>query len=281
VRLLRGKLRQRGCVNQGYVLDGWPKTIAVAEALFPDEEERGGEREEDLGLEAAARAADYEERAAPEDPEDAWAAGLTDPADPPQRPPPTRPRLVLALDAADEFLADRVMALPPAQQLAGSARYSEAAFKRRLQAFRARTTETASVLNFFEERDVAVVGCGAMGAVMPAVATALGRPHNYGPTAAELADVHRQQQREDDRRHEARRAEQARAEAAERSRRAHRDARERERLAAIQAQESENLNVHALPLRSYLLTNVLPTVTEALIEICKVRPDDPLEYLAS
>jgi adenylate kinase len=236
VRLLRGKLRQRGCVNQGYVLDGWPKTIAVAEALFPDEEERGGEREEDLGLEAAARAADYEERAAPEE---------------------------------------------PAQQLAGRARYSEAAFKRRLQAFRARTTETASVLNFFEERDVAVVGCGAMGAVMPAVATALGRPHNYGPTAAELADVHRQQQREDDRRHEARRAEQARAEAAERSRRAHRDARERERLAAIQAQESENLNVHALPLRSYLLTNVLPTVTEALIEICKVRPDDPLEYLAS
>lgn len=34
------------------------------------------------------------------------------------------------------------------------------------------------------------------------------------------------------------------------------------------------------PLRGYLLENVVPTITEALIDSCKVLPEDPVDFLA-
>lgn len=34
------------------------------------------------------------------------------------------------------------------------------------------------------------------------------------------------------------------------------------------------------PLRKYLAEFVTPHVTEALIEICRVTPEDPVDYLA-
>ena len=37
---------------------------------------------------------------------------------------------------------------------------------------------------------------------------------------------------------------------------------------------------HEKALKEYMEKNVQPHLTEALIEICKVMPDDPVEYLA-
>jgi len=34
------------------------------------------------------------------------------------------------------------------------------------------------------------------------------------------------------------------------------------------------------PLRGYLLENVVPTITEALIDSCSVLPEDPIDFLA-
>lgn len=39
------------------------------------------------------------------------------------------------------------------------------------------------------------------------------------------------------------------------------------------------LETHSIPLRNYLMRHVMPTLTEGLIEVCKVRPDDPVDYL--
>jgi len=50
--------------------------------------------------------------------------------------------------------------------------------------------------------------------------------------------------------------------------------------AELRRQEEEALRVQSLPLRTYLMENVMPTLTKALIEICNVRPDDPVDYLA-
>ena len=36
-----------------------------------------------------------------------------------------------------------------------------------------------------------------------------------------------------------------------------------------------------MPLRNYLMKHVMPTLTEGLIEACKVKPDDPIDYLVS
>lgn len=45
----------------------------------------------------------------------------------------------------------------------------------------------------------------------------------------------------------------------------------------IEFEVENNIN---RPLRGYLLENVVPTITEALIESCKVLPEDPIDFLA-
>jgi len=52
------------------------------------------------------------------------------------------------------------------------------------------------------------------------------------------------------------------------------------KLAAVKQQEEEALRQAAAPLRAYLMDNVMPTLTQGLIEVCKARPDDPVDYLA-
>ena len=51
-------------------------------------------------------------------------------------------------------------------------------------------------------------------------------------------------------------------------------------LAEIKRQEMELLEARSQPLRRYLMKNVIPSLTEGLIETCKVMPEDPIDYLA-
>jgi len=39
------------------------------------------------------------------------------------------------------------------------------------------------------------------------------------------------------------------------------------------------LEAQSTPLRNYLMQNVMPTMTLGLIECCRVRPDDPIDFL--
>lgn len=39
------------------------------------------------------------------------------------------------------------------------------------------------------------------------------------------------------------------------------------------------LDTQSIPLRNYLMRHVMPTLTQGLIEVCKVKPDDPVDYL--
>lgn len=48
----------------------------------------------------------------------------------------------------------------------------------------------------------------------------------------------------------------------------------------MKQEEQEVLETQSIPLRNYLLKNVMPTLTQGLIEVCKTRPDDPIDYLA-
>jgi len=59
-----------------------------------------------------------------------------------------------------------------------------------------------------------------------------------------------------------------------------REAVESRRLAELQQKERELLEVRSIPLRNYLMQNVIPTLTEGLIEVCKLKPEDPVDYLA-
>ncbi|KAJ3078227.1 Adenylate kinase 7 [Rhizoclosmatium hyalinum] len=52
------------------------------------------------------------------------------------------------------------------------------------------------------------------------------------------------------------------------------------RMEEIRKQEQEVLEAQSVPLRNYLMKYVMPTLTSGLIEVCKVRPEDPIDYLA-
>ncbi len=52
------------------------------------------------------------------------------------------------------------------------------------------------------------------------------------------------------------------------------------RLEQIKEYERETLDVKSQPIRQYLLDNLVPILTEGLIEVCKKTPDDPVDHLA-
>ena len=47
----------------------------------------------------------------------------------------------------------------------------------------------------------------------------------------------------------------------------------------MREEEKATLETQSLPLRNYLMKFVMPTLTEGLVEVCKVKPDDPVDYL--
>lgn len=107
-----------------------------------------------------------------------------------------------------------------------------------------------------------------------------GAPFNFHPTREELRQREREfeaKQREDDdrRRREAKEVE----EGEERDLRA-RLAADKARLELLEREEAALLEARAKPLRAYLMDTVLPALTEGMLEVVKVQPEDPIDYLA-
>lgn len=47
----------------------------------------------------------------------------------------------------------------------------------------------------------------------------------------------------------------------------------------VKKQELELLEARALPLRNYLMKYVMPSLTEAMTECSKIKPEDPVDFL--
>ncbi len=52
-----------------------------------------------------------------------------------------------------------------------------------------------------------------------------------------------------------------------------------DKLEQIKREELEYLETQSVPLRNYLMMHVMPTLTKGLIECCKQKPEDPIDYL--
>ena len=50
---------------------------------------------------------------------------------------------------------------------------------------------------------------------------------------------------------------------------------------ALKEQEKVLLDERSKPLRTYLMGNVVPFLTQGLLEICKERPEDPVDFLVN
>ncbi|KAI2654253.1 Adenylate kinase 7 [Labeo rohita] len=231
IRIMRDKLRTKPCMNQGFVLDGFPKTYEQAKELFT-----GDEEPEDLQSK-------HEKKIIPE--------------------------FVFFVDATDDFLKNRVLNLP--ETVVEGTSYTPEQFLRRLANFRERNVEDETLLNYFEDLEIHPEH-------LEKICKKVGKPKNYGTILEEVEEKERQQAEQQLKKQAAERAE---AERQEKEEAQHRDQCWGEwHLEEVRRQEHDLLESQSETLRNYLMRDVMPTLTQGLIECCRIRPDDPIDFLA-
>ncbi|KAG7377984.1 hypothetical protein PHYPSEUDO_010717 [Phytophthora pseudosyringae] len=310
VALLRWKLRSAACRNQGYVLDGLPISAAQAEQIFvhePNTDDGNLEAEENENSNPIDGADDSEAASGDENADGGAAApAAVDVEALLARLRPRRhvevPNRVMVLQVPQALLEIRAQALSEAE--AEQTENTQDAFARRFDEFEGNIEALEA---FFEKQKphfeapepkmIAVDGVevleitlrdehgyrdeSSFTAPIQRYMEQGGRaPRNFHPTRAELLEQRRaamkqareavfrsaQQTREQDAQDEA--VQQAKL------------ARERARLELLQREEAELLETRAKPLRTYLMDTVLPALTEGMLEVVKVQPTDPIDYLA-
>jgi len=109
----------------------------------------------------------------------------------------------------------------------------------------------------------------------------LGRPFNYLPTEQEVADQLLKTLEERTAASLKLAEEEAQRKAADNSGELEEGKNQERRLKIIAQYEAERENLQGLALREYLMRYMVPSLTEGLIEVCKVLPEDPVDYLAT
>ncbi|XP_040920554.1 adenylate kinase 7-like [Toxotes jaculatrix] len=248
--ILQEKLNSMPCRNQGFVLDGFPKTYEQAKMIFTDEDTEN----QDLMVKTPA----YNEKITPEH--------------------------VIALEATDDFLTHRVQALP--ESVAEKMRYTQDEFLPRLMRYRQLSAAEETLLDYFDELEIhpehieVTTDDPDYTDVMKRIIEMVGIPKNYGLSPEE--------QEEEDRKREEERKQKLAAATAERKLRNEAALAEmaaqyeewQKNLSEVKRQEHELLEAHSLPLRNYLMKYVMPSLTEAMLECCKIKPEDPVDFLA-
>ncbi|CAJ1078334.1 adenylate kinase 7a [Xyrichtys novacula] len=244
--ILQEKLYSKPCRNQGFVLDGFPKTYEEARLFFTENQD------------SMNQTPVYNKTITPEH--------------------------VFALNASDDFLTSRVQGLP--QNVAEEMHYTQEEFTARLEKYRELSTAEDTLLDYFDEIDIlpehieVTSGDPEYTGLLKRITEAVGAPKNYGMSPEELE--------REERKKEGERRQKAAAEAAEKKRRNEAALAEmaiqyeewHKNLREVEKQEQELLEAHCLPLRNYLMKYVMPSLTEAMLECSKVKPEDPVDFLA-
>ncbi|XP_008107136.1 adenylate kinase 7 isoform X2 [Anolis carolinensis] len=252
IRFMRETLTSMPCRNQGYVLDGFPKTYELAKDLFNLEEE---EEEDD----SRGKIHHFDKVITPD--------------------------FIVSLNAPDEFLKNRIMNLP--ESVVAGTHYAQDRYLRALSLFRELNTEDETVLNYFDEIemhpqhiDVSKFEGLENSVIVREIIKNVGEPRNYGLTDEELEEFERKQAEERLAREAKEKADLEKKEADERAQKLANWEEWNKRLDEVKRQEQELLEAQSIPLRNYLMKHVMPTLMQGLNQCCMVRPDDPVDFLA-
>uniref|UniRef100_A0A3Q1BTD0 Nucleoside-diphosphate kinase n=1 Tax=Amphiprion ocellaris TaxID=80972 RepID=A0A3Q1BTD0_AMPOC len=242
--ILQEKLSSKPCRNQGFVLDGFPKTYEQAKLIFSDE--------------------DLESQ------------------DPMSKRPVCNKRItpehVLALNASDYFLTKRVQGLQ--ESVAEQMRYTNDEFVPRLMRYRQLSGAEETLLDYFDQLEIHPEHIGtALKAITYKITEMVGVPRNFGLSPEEQDEEYRKKEEE--------RKQKLAAEAAERKRQKEAALAEmvvqyeewQKNLSEVKRQEYRMLEARCLPLRNYLMKYVMPSLTEAMLECCKIKPEDSVDFL--
>ncbi|KAK2825840.1 hypothetical protein Q5P01_020054 [Channa striata] len=251
VKVVKDKLMSNPCRNQGFVLDGFPKTYEQAKELFCVEEHETEDETSHLS---------------------SLSKKIT-------------PEFVLCLDAPDALLKDRVMNLP--ESVVQLHNYEPEHFEQRLTKYRKINIQDENVVNYFDELDINALHLEVTSSdgpdcllLMQKIFDTVGKPRNYGLSIQEIEEAERRKAEEEMRREAQVRAEEEQREAEEARQRAARWEEWTKGLEEAKQQEEELLEAQSVPMRNYLMKHVMPILTHGLMECCTVRPQDPVDFLA-
>jgi len=256
-KVVAAALSTTTCRNQGYVLQGFPETCAQAALVF-----------------GAGKPAEGEEGEEPPPPDEGEEGA----------PPPVvaaAPEFVVTLEADEAVIKEKLLAQPePAVTEEKLAEMLAAYGETNAEDSQTSVLALSALAEVEQLGPLQVLADTPLDALLSKARVYLGQPRNYGPTEEEIAakkaleDASAKAKADADAQAA---AEQAAAETAERKRR---EEHESARAAGVKQQEEELLEVRSIPLRNYLMSNVIPTLTEGLIEVCKLKPEDPVDHLA-
>ncbi|NXF91297.1 KAD7 kinase, partial [Eubucco bourcierii] len=249
VQFIKDKLKSMPCRNQGYVLDGFPETYEQAKALFNLEKENE---------EIKRKISKFNKLIIPE--------------------------FVISLTASDEFLINRIINLP--EKIVAGTHYTQDRFLQSLSLFREFNTDDTTVLNYFDELeihpqfiDVSKFEDPENRFILKEIIKEIGEPRNYGLTDEEKEELEHKAAEERIIKEAQEKAEQELKEAKERDERMANWEEWNKNLEEVKRQEQELLEAQSIPLRNYLMKNVMPTLMQGINECCRIRPDDPVDFL--
>ncbi|XP_069578435.1 adenylate kinase 7-like [Brachyistius frenatus] len=251
-RILQEKLKSKPCKNQGFVLDGFPKIYEEAKVIFADEDAKNQESDSMTRIPTCNKN--------------------------------IIPGHIFAINASDDFLINRVQGLP--ESVVEKMHYTQNEFIPRLATYRQLSEAEETLLDYFHELEIhpeqieVTTDDPEYTDVLEKIAETVGVPKNYGRNQEEWEEENRRKEEE--------RKQTLAAEAAERKHRKEAALAEmvaqyedwQRNLLEVTRQEGELLEARSLPLRNYLMKYVMPPLQEAMVECCKIKPDDPVDFLA-
>lgn len=287
-QMVQYRLTQNDCQNRGFVLDGFPRTYKDAQGVFfhtlkkkekPKKPE--GEGEGDAGKEPAE--------------------GEEEEEDPDKYKPKFMkqiyPESVIFLQADDEFLQEKAKKLP--KEIMKDSHYYENHMDRRMATWNEGNTNadyryglepgkpSLTTARFFQEKETELLEIDAktdnfeLFEAMRVYIERHGRPFNYLRSLEKLNDErHEYINKKED--------ELNKKKEVEESNLASRKEKELQRLAKLAEERYPGIKKHVKDLekvkdqkaREFLMKNIVPILSEGMIEVAKIAPIDPIDYLA-
>uniref|UniRef100_A0A1B6CKG7 Adenylate kinase 7 n=3 Tax=Clastoptera arizonana TaxID=38151 RepID=A0A1B6CKG7_9HEMI len=253
VMILKEWLLSKPCQNQGFILDGFPNTKIQAQALFGTESEEEEEMEEEQESEQVS----YNKLLMPE--------------------------FIFSMDGQDKILLETALQHDQEEE-----RFEEDDIIKAISLYRKLTESGESVLDYFYEMGILPVqintehdGSPTINEIMEEVIYHIGPLRNYENLKietleekqlredAEKEHLLKLKQKQDDEQHSLKLLRQEKMEQWAMM------------VDLLKEEEEKMLAVKSIPIRNYLITEIFPTLTDGLIEVARVQPEDPIDYLVS
>eukprot|EP00158_Paraphelidium_tribonemae_P006237 Partr_v1_DN27741_c0_g1_i1_m66865 putative NA len=185
---------------------------------------------------------------------------------------PNLPNLIIELETNDETIKDRM-----------DANVTEEAINKRIDTFRNAERSERAVLDYFDERDLFCVTLNSE--KMPAaeifahIKKRVGH-FGYSMSREELEAEKQKELAASKQILEAEREAAAKIEQELQAKMIETSEESKRKIIELKRQEALVLETRSAPLRKYLVDNILPVLTAALVEVSKVRPEDPIDFVA-